>query len=74
MTVAGLLTGKDMCEQLTGKILGDELIIPGNTLRAGEATFLDDMTPDELSARLGVPIRPSKNSGADFIREVLGIH
>ena len=73
VTVAGLLTGQDMYGQLAGKELGDELIIPENTLRAGEAMFLDDMTPDELSERLGVPIRAGKNSGGEFIREMLGI-
>ncbi len=74
VTVAGLLTGKDMAEQLTGKELGNELIIPENTLRADEAMFLDDLTPEELSARLGVPIRAGKNDGAAFIREMLGIY
>lgn len=73
ITVAGLLTGKDMAEQLAGRELGDELIIPENTLRADEVMFLDNMTPDELSARLGVPVRPGKNDGAELIRELLGV-
>ncbi len=73
ITVAGLLTGKDMCEQLQGKDLGDALFFPENTLRAGEDMFLDDMTPEELSARLGVPVYPSRNDGADFIKAMLGI-
>ena len=73
VTVAGLLTGKDMYEQLVGKDLGDLLIIPENTLRADEAMFLDDMTPAELSEKLGAPIRSGKNNGAEFIREMLGI-
>ena len=73
VTVAGLLTGQDMLAQLTGKELGDQLIIPENTLRADEAMFLDDMTPDELSEKLNVPIRAGKNNGAEFIKELLGI-
>ena len=73
VTVAGLLTGQDMLAQLTGEELGDQLIIPENTLRADEAMFLDDMTPDELSEKLGVSIRAGKNNGAEFIREMLGI-
>jgi hypothetical protein len=36
-------------------------------------TKLDDMTPDELSEKLGVPIRAGRNNGGDFIREMLGI-
>lgn len=73
VTVAGLLTGKDMYEQLAGRELGDQLIIPENTLRADEAMFLDNMTPDELSMRLGVSIRAGKNNGGEFIREMLGV-
>ena len=73
VTVAGLLTGQDMLAQLTGRELGDQLIIPENTLRADEAMFLDDMTPDELSEKLNVPIRAGKNNGAEFIKELLGI-
>ena len=73
VTVAGLLTGQDMYAQLSGRPLGDELIIPENTLRADEAMFLDDMTPAELSEKLNVPIRAGKNNGAEFIKELLGI-
>ena len=73
ITVAGLLTGKDMSEQLMGKALGDELIFPENTLRAGEDMFLDDMTTEELSRLLGVPVRPGRNDGAELIRALLGV-
>ena len=73
VTVAGLLTGQDMLAQLAGRELGDQLIIPENTLRADEAMFLDDMTPAELSENLGVSIRAGKNNGGEFIKEMLGI-
>ena len=73
ITVAGLLTGRDMAEQLQGKPLGDVLFVPENTLRAGEDMFLDDMTPDGLSAILGVPVRPGRNDGVAFIKEMLGV-
>ena len=71
ITVAGLLTGKDMSEQLKGKDLGELLIFPSNALRAGEDIFLDDMTPTQLSEIIGVPVSPSGESGADFIRQML---
>ena len=73
ITVAGLLTGKDMCEQLTGKDLGEALYFPENTLRAGEDMFLDDMTPDDLSRLLGVPVYPGRNDGVTFIKQMLGV-
>ena len=71
ITVAGLLTGKDISEQLQGKELGECLFFPENMLRAGEDIFLDDMTPTELSERLGVRVAPGSNDGAAFIRDVL---
>ena len=73
VTVAGLLTGKDMAEQLAGKELGDVLFFPENTLRAGEDIFLDDMTPEALSEKLGVPVMPGRNDGGEFVREMLGV-
>ena len=73
ITVAGLLTGKDMSEQLMGRDLGYALYFPENTLRAGEDMFLDDMTPEALSDHLGVPVYPSRNDGVAFIKAMLGI-
>ncbi len=73
ITVSGLLTGKDMYEQLKDNELGDILLIPSNTLKADEDVFLDDMTPDELSEKLEVPVMPSPDNGAGFIRALLGI-
>lgn len=73
ITVAGLLTGKDLCEQLSGRELGDELLFPAVTLRAEGDVFLDDMTPDELAAHLGVRVRPASSDPVDFIEKILGI-
>ena len=73
ITVAGLLTGKDIAEQLADKNLGDCLLFPENALRAGGDLFLDDMSPEELSAKLGVDARAGHNDGAQFIRDVLGV-
>ncbi len=73
ITVAGLLTGKDISEQLQGKDLGDALLIPENTLRADGDLFLCGMTPEELSDALGVPVIPAPNDGEAFVRTVLGV-
>ncbi len=74
ITVAGLLTGKDMSEQLAGRDLGDEVLIPANTLRADGDLFLCGMTPGELAGRLGVPVRVSPNDGAGFLTLLLGVN
>ena len=73
ITVSGLLTGKDISEQLAGKDLGDLLLFPCNALRADGDLFLDDMTPEELSEKLNVPTAPSRDSGEGFICSVLGV-
>lgn len=73
ITVSGLLTGKDISEQLADKELGDVLLFPENALRAGEDVFLDDMTVTDLSQILGVTASPSGASGERFICDVLGV-
>lgn len=72
VTVSGLLTGIDLCEQLAGKELGEELLYPETMLKADEDLFLDDMTPTILSQTLGVPVRASRGEGRAFIQAVLG--
>ncbi|HHW49749.1 MAG TPA: DUF512 domain-containing protein, partial [Clostridiaceae bacterium] len=44
VTVTGLLTGADIVSQLSGKELGDVLLISRSTLKAGEDLLLDDYT------------------------------
>ena len=73
ITVAGLLTGKDVAEQLQGAALGDELLIPSTMLRADGDLFLCGMTPEELSQRLHVPITPTKGEGAALLAALLGV-
>lgn len=72
ITVAGLLTGKDLSEQLEGHIIGDELLIPCAALRREGDLFLDNVTLKALSKKLNVEIVPVPNTGRDFIQAVLG--
>lgn len=71
ITVAGLITGTDLLEQLKGKDLGDCLYLPAVMLRREGDRFLDDMTPEELSKALNVKIVTTECSGADFIAKLL---
>ena len=73
ITVSGLLTGKDISEQLSGKDLGEELFIPENCLKDGEDVFLCGMTVDELSSALEVNVTVSENDGYEFVRAILGV-
>ena len=67
VTVSGLITGRDFLKQLTGKELGDRVLITVNALRSGETVFLDDMTIDELSRGLGVPVTAVGQRGKDLV-------
>lgn len=71
ITVSGLLTGQDIRNQLLGKELGEELLLPQNVLRSGESVFLDDLTVKDLEKALQVPIYIVKSSGYDFLDAVM---
>ena len=71
ITVAGLLTGKDLYEQVKDKELGERLIIPANALRYDRDLFLCGMSLDELSEKLNVKIIPNENDGYALISAIL---
>ncbi len=73
ITVSGLLTGKDMLEQLSGTPLGDEVLIPRSSLRSDEDVFLCGMTVGELSQALGVPVRAVGGDGYEFLEAIFGV-
>ena len=73
VTVAGLLTGQDLKEQLCGKPLGETLYISTNMLRYEEDLFLCGMHIDELSEALGVEICTCVSDGYEFFDKLTGI-
>ena len=73
VTVAGLLTGKDLKEQLCGKPLGETLYISTNMLRYEEDLFLCGMHIDELAEALGAEICTCPSDGYEFFDRLLGI-
>jgi putative radical SAM enzyme (TIGR03279 family) len=58
VSVAGLLTGKDLLAALKGKDLGDYLFIPAVMLKEGAELFLDDISLQYLARELKTDIRP----------------
>jgi putative radical SAM enzyme (TIGR03279 family) len=70
--VAGLLTGGDIRTQLAGQPLGDEILVPAVALRDGAGVFLDDMTPDDLTAALGTRVTVVEPTATALLRAVLG--
>lgn len=71
ITVAGLLCGCDLYDQLKDKPLGERLYISSTMLRDGGDLFLDDISLTELSEKLGVPIIPVEPDGNAFIKALL---
>lgn len=71
ITVAGLITGRDLKAQLTGQQLGDRLLLPVSMFRNEEDVFLDDMTISQLEEALQVRIDVVKSSGQDLIDAIL---
>lgn len=63
INVTGLITGQDLIKQLKGKDLGQRLLISQNMLRREEMDFLDDVTLEQASRELGVPIYPIEQDG-----------
>ena len=72
VNVSGLITGQDLVAQLKGRELGEYLLISQNMLRREEMDFLDDVTLEEASAALGVPIYPIESDGGELWDAVCG--
>ncbi len=71
ITVAGLITGQDLKNQLKDKNLGEKLFLPCHMLRSGEDVFLDDVTVSELSEYLQIPIEIVDSDGAVLLHHVV---
>lgn len=73
VTVSGLVTGGDLIEQLSPhkEQLGERLYIPKNMLKADEDIFLDNVTLEEVSEKLGVPVIPVSDEGYELIDDIL---
>ena len=73
INVSGLITGQDLIAQLRGKDLGERLLISNNMVRHDELDFLDDITLEQASAALGVPIYPVDADGVALCAAMCGI-
>ncbi len=71
ITVAGLLTGQDIIEQLKNKDLGEYLILPSVLLRSGEEVFLDDYTLTDVGNTLNTTIRVVQSDGQSLIDSII---
>lgn len=56
ITVTGLLTGQDLISGLQNRDLGDGILLPSLMLKNDDTKFLDDLTVEEVSQSLNIPI------------------
>ncbi len=74
ITVAGLLTGRDYLTALSGRALGDAVLISRTSLRAEGDLFLCGMAKNELEKKLNTPVLTVENDGYAFFEALLGLY
>jgi putative radical SAM enzyme (TIGR03279 family) len=57
VTVAGLLSGRDILSAIKGKRLGSLLLIPATSIKDDDGLFLDDMRLSDVESAAGVPVQ-----------------
>ncbi len=70
ITVTGLITGQDLLDALTGKPLGDAVLIPDSMLQDEKDRFLDDMTLAMVADALHTAIIPVDSLGDGLVQLV----
>lgn len=71
VTVAGLVTGRDLIDQLKDKELYDRLIIPDVMLRSEGDLFLDNISVEDVEEALSVPLDVTFSAdGYDLIDKI----
>jgi NifB/MoaA-like Fe-S oxidoreductase len=66
--VAGLLTGSDFIKALKGRVHGDFVVLPSESMIGDDYLFLDDLTIKDVERELGVEIIPSGYDARDFVK------
>ncbi|HWC04704.1 MAG TPA: DUF512 domain-containing protein [Methylomirabilota bacterium] len=72
ITVTGLLTGEDVARALSGRPLGDVVLIPRVALTETKGVFLDDVSPEDLAGHLGAPVTTLPSSARGLVDGLLG--
>lgn len=72
INVSGLIVGQDLINQLKGKALGDELLLPASMFRSESDIMLDDTSVEDIERELGVKVRICQNDGYELLNSILG--
>ncbi len=70
VTVAGLLTGKDILKAIVGKTMADCLFVPSVALRDGTDVFLDNVTLKDMQESLGMDVRVIEPTPDGLLKEI----
>lgn len=70
VTVTGLLTGQDIVNQLKDRELGDLVIFSDRILSETGVVTLDDLSLEDMSRQLGVPVRVVSDQPQEFFEVV----
>lgn len=72
ITVAGLITGRDLIEELKKGTVYENLIMPRNMFRAGEDIMLDDIRISDIERDLNTRVLVVDYTGEDLIEKING--
>ncbi|MCL2087056.1 MAG: DUF512 domain-containing protein [Oscillospiraceae bacterium] len=70
ITVAGLITAYDIIEQLSGKDLGEQLLLPKTMLNV-DGLFLDGKTILDVEEKLGIKVQLVENDGMSLVNAIV---
>lgn len=70
VTVAGLLTGKDVLKTIMGRTKADCLLVPDVTLRHGQDVFLDNVTLKDMEESLGMKVITIESTPEGLLKEI----
>ena len=71
ITVTGLITGRDLINQLKGKPLGEKLVLSKSMFKHDEEIFLDNTTLEDVKNELRVEIVLNDNDGYQLLDTLL---
>jgi len=71
VTVAGLLTGRDVIKTVSDRIEGHEIILVPDIVLNEENRFLDDITLNDMEEALGIPARKIKSTPEGLIKGII---
>ncbi len=71
VTVAGLLTGRDVIKAILDKVKGNEIILVPDVVLNDEDKFLDDISISELEEAVGVPAKKIESTPEGLVKGIL---